>query len=216
MPYRVVQAMTQPSGPERLLPPPAGPGPAQEASAPAVLTLREFHPSEASSALRPAAASPQMRGQKLTAPRLALAPPTATPHAPIGTSWLPITFGTRLPTGITRFEVLLDARPVPFDVEPRVQHGIPLVAIRQVFEQAGGKVRWDNQRKVATVELNGRTLILDVRANRAVLDGERLATETPLRIVNGRVMVPASLLGKALNAELGFEPGAQQLHINTR
>jgi hypothetical protein len=159
-----------------------------------------------------------MRGQKLAAPQIALAPTrsAAAARPAARSAWLPITFGTRLPSGITSFEVLVDARPVSFDVAPRVQQGVPVVAIRHIIEEVGGKVRWDNQQKVATVELNGRTLTLDLRANRVQLDGVVVSTETALQIVNGRVMAPVSLLGKVLNAQLAFETDTHQLHINTQ
>lgn len=216
--YRIAQAEAQPSRTHRLSPPPVEPAPPTETNILATLALGGSRSGEGAASLRSSDAPPHMRGQKLAAPQIALAPASPAPaaHPTPKATLLPITFGTRLPAGVTRYEVLFDARPVSFDVAPRVQNGIPLVAIRQIAEQAGGKVRWDNHQKVATVELAGRTLTLDVRANRVLLNGETLPTETPLQIVDGRVMAPASLLGKALNAELAFDPSARQLHINTR
>ena len=210
-PYRVAQVDAQPSHAERLSPPPAESVPPAETVLSTVPTLGAKH-------LRVSGTATQMRGQKLSTPQIALAPATSTPasRATTRASWLPISFGTRLPDHIARYEVLLDARPIAFDVAPRVQDGIPMVAIRHVVEQVGGRLRWDNQRKVATIELDGRTLTLDVRANRAMLEGKPVPTETPLRIANGRVMVPASLLGAFLNAELAFDTATCQLHINTR
>jgi hypothetical protein len=209
--YRVARAETQPSRADRLTPPSAESVPPAETVLSTVPTLGAKH-------LRVSGTAPQMRGQKLSAPQIALASATAAPatRATSRANWLPITFGTRLPTHIARYEVFLDARLVSFDVAPRVQEGVPIVAIRHIVEQAGGTLRWDNLRKVATIELMGRTLTLDVRANRALLEGEPLQTDIPLQIVNGRVMVPASLLGTLLNAELAFEVATHRLHINTR
>ncbi len=209
--YRIAQAEARSSRANRLSPPPIEPAPPVETQMASMPTLGESH-------LRPTDVAPRMRGQRLATPQIALVPsaPAHAPRPPAKATWLPLTFGTRLPANITRYEVLLDARPVRFDVAPRVQDGIPLVTIRQVFEQAGGRLSWDNQRKVATVELAGRTLTLDVRANRALLDGEALPVEVPLQVVNGRVMAPASLLGKALNAQLAFDLDTHQLHINTQ
>jgi hypothetical protein len=215
--YRTAQAPTQPSDAHRLSVPEseATPTPTEP---PATTLLPTSELPESRHALRGGNASPAMRGQKLTAPQIALAPTRSAPAArPAARSaWLPITFGTRLPNGITSFEVLVDARPVSFDVAPRVQQGVPVVAIRHIIEEVGGKVRWDNQQKVATVELNGHTLTLDLRANRVQLDGVVVSTETALQIVNGRVMAPVSLLGKVLNAQLAFETDTHQLHINTQ
>jgi hypothetical protein len=209
--YRVAQVQAQLSRADRLSPLPAAPTPPTEIVLPTAPTL-------GANRLRMSGLAPQMRGQKLSIPRIALAPATAASatRAPARVNWLPITFGTRLPAHIAHYEVRLDARPVSFDVAPRVQEGVPVVAIRHIVEQAGGTLRWDHLRKVATIELMGRTLTLDVRANRAMLEGEPVQTEIPLQIVNGRVMVPASLLGTLLNAELAFEVATHRLHINTR
>ncbi len=209
--YRVAQVEAQPSRAERLTPPPTESAPPAETVLSTVPTLGAKH-------LRVSGTAPQMRGQKLSVPQIALAPATPAPatRATARVNWLPITFGTRLPAHIARYEVLLDARPISFDVAPRVQEGVPVVAIRHIVEQAGGTLRWNNQRKVAAIELTGRTLTLDVRANRTLLEGEPLQTDIPLQIVDGRVMVPASLLGTLLNAELAFDATTHQLHINTR
>ncbi|MEN3002664.1 MAG: stalk domain-containing protein [Armatimonadota bacterium] len=165
--------------------------------------------------LRSSEVLPRMRGQKLDTPQVQLAvAPAASPARPtVKATWHPITFGTRLPAGITHFEVLLDTRRVSFDVAPRVQNGIPLVAIRHVFEQAGGELRWDNQRKVATVVLDEQVITFDVRGNRVQLNGRVIPTDAPLQIVNGRVMVSAVLFAKALNAHVAFDPVNRHLHI---
>ncbi len=206
--YRAARTEAQPGDASRLSVPPVE-------SAPPVATGVPTEPMAAQSQLRSVQGTPRMRGQKLATPSIALAPAPAV-RAPARTSWLTLTPGTRLPATITHCEVLLDARPVVFDVAPRVQNGIPLIAVRQVFEQAGGKLSWDNQRKVATIELAGKQLVLDVRANRAVLNGEAVPLDASLQIVNGRILVPASLLGKALNADLAFDMEQLLLHINTR
>ncbi len=205
--YRVARAEAQPGDASRLSVPPV------ESAPPAAFVPTE--PMATRSQLRSVQETPRMRGQKLATPPIALAPAPAV-RTPARTGWLTLTPSTRLPATVAHCEVLLDARPVVFDCLPRVQNGIPLIAVRQVFEQAGGTLSWDNQRKVATIELAGRQLVLDVRANRAVLNGETVPLDASLQIVNGRVLAPASLLGKALNADLAFDMERQQLHINTR
>jgi len=164
---------------------------------------------------RAAEAEPQMRGQKLRAPQLASAPAKTAPSTPTESLWLTIEFGTRLPATITRFEVALDGKLLQFDVTPQVEKGVALVPMRSVFEQLGARLRWDNQTKTAYAELNGRTLALRVRENQILVDGTPVATDAPLRLLRGRVMVPASALGAMLNAEVAYDGATEQLVINT-
>ncbi|MCS7300126.1 MAG: stalk domain-containing protein [Fimbriimonadales bacterium] len=159
---------------------------------------------------------PQMRGQKLRAPQVVSTPPAAPAKAPAHNSaWLSLEPGVRLPASITQFEVMLDAALLSFDVPPQVEEGVALVPIRAVLEHLGASLRWDHQRKVVYAELNGRQITLRVRENAIQVDGAPVPAEASLRIVRGRVLVPATALRELLGAEVAFDLAAQQLVINT-
>ncbi len=165
---------------------------------------------------RMAKAEPQMRGQKLTVPPvLARAPESAAPNA-YESAVLLFRHGTRLPRTIRTFELVWNGRVIVPDVAPRVESGIPLVTVRHALESAGAVIRWDNQHKQATILLGEKTLVLDVRANRATLNETPLALDAPLQIVNGRVIVPVSLLGEVLNADIMFDLTTHQLILTPR
>lgn len=164
---------------------------------------------------RAAEAEPQMRGQKLRIPQLASAPAKTAPSAHTKSLWLNIEVGTRLPATITRYEVALDGKLLRFDVTPQVEEGVALVPIRVVLEQLGAQLRWDNSSKTAYAQLNGRILTLRVCENQILVDGEAVATDAPLRILRGRVLVPASALRPMLNAEVAYDGATGQLVINT-
>ncbi len=167
--------------------------------------------------LRASEAEPMMRGQKLQKPQIASAPaPTPTAKsAPTEKSWIPLELGARLPAGVETFEVALDASLITFDVAPQVEDGIPLVALRHVLEQAGGTLRWDNLAKLATAELSERIVQVDVRNNRILLNGELVEAEGTVRIVRGRVLVPASVFSALLNAEVAYDMQEGQVVIST-
>ncbi|CUU35161.1 MAG: hypothetical protein K6U12_07240 [Armatimonadetes bacterium] len=165
---------------------------------------------------RVAKAEPQMRGQKLTVPPvLASAPKSAAPTA-YESAVLLFRHGTRLPSTIRTFELVWNGRVIVPDVAPRVEEGIPLVTVRHALESAGATIRWDNQHKQATILLGEKTLVLDVRANRATLNEIPLTLDAPLQIVNGRVIVPAALLGEVLNADILFDLTTHQLILTPR
>ena len=159
-------------------------------------------------------AEPQMRGQKLSAPQVAHAPAKSPVPTPAANTWLVIETGTRLPATVKRFEVALDGALLSFDVEPQVEDGIALVPIRSVLERLGADLRWDNQSKTAYATLNGRTIALSVRRNQILVDGAAVPADAPLRIVRGRVLVPASALRAMVGAETAFDTVKGQLAIN--
>jgi len=200
-------APAQPS-PSRLV------APQQEPSLIATTTT----PTQTARELRSAQAEPQMRGQKLRAPQLALAlnAPAPSRTAPRKENTLVrLEYGVRLPAGVSRFDVVVDAAPIAFDVAPVVEDGVALIPVRHVLEQLGGRLRWDNQTKTATLQVGGRTAVLRIRENEAQLDGAPLPLDARLRIVRGRVLLPASALRAILDAEMLYDGATGQVVINT-
>jgi hypothetical protein len=116
---------------------------------------------------------------------------------------------------VSRFDVVVDAAPIAFDVAPTVEDGVALIPVRHVLEHLGAQLRWDNQTKTATLQVGGRTAVLRIRENEAQVDGETLPLEARLRIVRGRVLIPASALREILDAELLYDGAAGQVVINT-
>ncbi|MCX7925561.1 MAG: stalk domain-containing protein [Fimbriimonadales bacterium] len=175
----------------------------------------ETAPMQAVHLARAAETEPQMRGQKLRAPLVASTPAKASPGTSATSRWMTIELGTRLPAAITRFEVALDGALLSCDVAPLVENGIALVPLRPVLEQLGARLRWDNQSKTAYAELNGQTIALHVRQNEIVVNGTSVPADAPLRILRGRVLVPASALREMLDVETAFDGANGQLVINT-
>jgi hypothetical protein len=175
-------------------------------------------PTQTARELRGVQAEPQMRGQKLRAPRIALAPsaPAPTNAAPSAENVLVrLEYGVRLPAGVLQFDVVVDAAPIALDVAPVVDDGVALIPVRHVLEQLGARLRWDNQTKTATLQVGGRTAVLRIRENEAQLDGAPLPLDARLRIVRGRVLIPATALRAILDAEMLYDGATGQVVINT-
>jgi hypothetical protein len=188
--------------------------PQQEPSVLATATT----PTQMARELRGVQAEPQMRGQKLRAPQVAHAPtaPATANAAPSTASVLVrLEYGVRLPTGVSQFGVVVDAAPIAFDVAPMVENGVALIPVRQVLEQLGAQVRWDHQRKIATLQLGARTAVLRVRENEVRVDGKPIPLEARLRIVRGRILVPPAVLREILGAELLYDGATGQVAIDT-
>jgi hypothetical protein len=175
-------------------------------------------PTQTARELRGVQAEPQMRGQKLRAPQIALAPSASAPTnaAPSAENVLVrLEYGVRLPAGVLQFDVVVDAAPIAFDVAPVVDDGVALIPVRHVLEQLGARLRWDNQTKTAMLQVGARTAVLRIRENEAQLDGASLPLEARLRIVRGRVLIPATALRAILDAEMLYDGTTGQVVINT-
>lgn len=160
-------------------------------------------------------AEPHMRGQKLQTPRFIASAPPANSPTPYENAVMLFHRGMRLPDTVRSFELVLNHKVVASEVVGRVESGIPLVTVRHIMEMIGAEIRWDNARKQATITLGEKRLVLDVRANQALLNDTSLPLDAPLRIIKGRVVIPASLLGDVLNAEMLFDLESQRLIITS-
>jgi len=184
---------------------------------PSVLTTATT-PTQMARELRRVQTEPQMRGQKLRAPQLALAPNAPAPSSAAprkANALVRLEYGARLPAGVSQFEVVVDATRIAFDVAPIVEDGVALIPVRHVLEQLGAQVQWDNQRKTATLQLGARKAVLRVRENEVRVDGKPIPLEARLRIVRGRILVPPTVLRELLDAELLYDGATGQVTVNT-
>lgn len=166
-------------------------------------------------AWRMAQAEPHMRGQKLQPPRFIASASPANSLTPYENAVMLFHRGVRLPDTVRSFELVLNHKVVVSDVPGQVEAGIPLITIRHIMEMMGDEIRWDNARKQAIITLNDKRLVLDVRANQALLNDTSIPLDAPLRIVKGRVVIPASLLGDVLNAEMFYDTATSQIIVTS-
>lgn len=155
-----------------------------------------------------AKASPST-GIELTVRNTAVAPTrTATPPIVIGR-------GTRLPiTG--NFGISLNSAPVIFDVQPRVQDGIPLTPFRALFEQAGGKVDWENLSKALTATGMGKEVYVKIGDKMARINKIDVSLEIAPFIERGRTIVPLSFIREGLDVDVQYDPATGHVLITSK
>lgn len=180
----------------------AGTKPVGAPSAAAAGTQDLLPTAPSSAALQFSRASEELMAARIEAPSIPInvGPTTAPPMALIV-----ISAGKRLP-GVGAFNVMMDGSPVKFDVQPRVEQGVPVTPFRHLFEHGGGKVRWGHQTKEIAAEGMGRSVWMQVGNIGARVDGQEVELEMAPFIESSRVMVPMSFLSDALNLSVRFDP----------
>lgn len=138
----------------------------------------------------------------------------ATPRAhsaakPVLSSALPNEFGKKL-------QVAFDGSMIHFDVEPRVEAGVPLAPFRQIFEHTGGQVMWAPDAKTVRALNADREVVIKVGAPTATVNGQNVDMERSSFIDRGRTIVPLSFVGKALDVDVDFDPATGKLTITSK
>lgn len=172
---------------------------------PALATMAEPNlPGLAKSPVRSSEAAVRQAGQRLEPPKIASVLPakrTVVAEAPI-----PVRKGVKIEGLSGPFAVIMDANPVSFDVSPRVHFGVPIAPVRQIFENAGGRLFWNQADRTVTIIGAPKEVWMKVGLNAARLDGDSITLELPPMIINGRTLAPISFIQEALGIDCVYDP----------
>jgi Copper amine oxidase N-terminal domain len=146
-----------------------------------------------------------------------LVTPRSTPSAPRTSSALKPVFSSNLGAELTKkLMVAFDGSAISFDVEPRIEAGIPLAPFRQIFEHTGGQVMWAPDAKTVRALNADREVVIKVGAPGATVNGQSVTMERSSFIDRGRTIVPLSFVGKALDVNVDFDPATGKLLITSK
>ena len=123
--------------------------------------------------------------------------------------------GVRL-KGVTSFNVLYNGQYVEFDVQPRVDEGIPMTPFRHLLEKAGGKVTWLNSEKSVNASGDGKKIWFKVGDSTAKINDLPFALELAPYIDRGRTIVPLSFMKDALDVNIQFDPATGHVLITKK
>ncbi len=210
-----VQA-SKPSLPRVASKPPAQ-APARMSAAPApgarAKTVSSLAPVEATSSVGPSAA---VRGPRPEPVRLAAEPALAAarPSAPVTRESGRLTAGAlsqtppvpaqraATPRGHT---VVLNGRPVSFDVAPQIVDGRMRAGFRAVFEAVGAAVSWSPQGRTARGVREGLEVEVCVGRRLAKVNGEQVEMALPAVIQQGRTIIPLRFFADATGSALYWD-----------
>jgi Copper amine oxidase N-terminal domain len=125
---------------------------------------------------------------------------------------LTVEHGTRF-EGVTSFAVLFNNSFVEFDVQPRVDEGIPMTPFRHLLEKAGGDVEWLKDAKVVNASADGKKIWLKIGDKNAKINDRSFSLELAPYLDRGRTIVPLSFMKDALGVNIEFDPATGHVLI---
>lgn len=123
--------------------------------------------------------------------------------------------GVRL-NGVTSFNVLLNGSYVEFDVQPRVDDGIPMTPFRHLLEKSGGKVEWLSSDKAVNAFTDGKKIWFKVGDSTAKINDMSFSLELAPYIDRGRTIVPLSFMKDALDVNIQYDPSTGHVLITKK
>lgn len=88
-----------------------------------------------------------------------------------------------------------------------VRNGVEYLVLRDIVEPLGGRVSWNAQTRTITAMLGGRTIDVTDGQSMAVLDGAPLPLTAPPVTVDGKLLVPASMVSRAFKLWMRWSDG---------
>ena len=135
--------------------------------------------------------------------------------AEAATKVLSINKGFRM-EGVNTFSVLYNGRFVEFDVQPRVDEGIPMTPFRHLIEKAGGMVEWLKSAKEVNASADGTKIWFKVGDANAKVNDQSFKLEMAPYIDRGRTIVPLTFMRDALKVNIDFDPSTGHVLITKK
>jgi hypothetical protein len=156
-------------------------------------------------AAEPAPSTAAVPGLTFRTPRSTAAGPLAdTPRAPVR------------PVNLVRgHTVVLDGRPVSFDVAPRIVNDRLQVGFRAMFESTGAVVSWDPANRTAHSVRDGLKVEVCIGERRARVNDREIQMALPAVIEQGRTMVPVRFVAAAAGAMVNWDSDTRIATLNT-
>jgi hypothetical protein len=113
-------------------------------------------------------------------------------------------------------QVAFNGSQIAFDVQPRVEAGLPMAPFRQIFEHTGGLVQWVSASKVLRAVNSDREVVIKVGQSKATVNGETFKLDRAAFLEQGRTIVPLSFVGQALDVNVDYDPATGRLQITSK
>jgi len=110
-------------------------------------------------------------------------------------------------------EVPTDQPPIFYRSRITVSNVQIMVPIRFVAEAMGAQVEWNSQKRTAHIQRGTYGLLLRARSVRHRVNGREVFSHTPLRIVNGRTMVPIRFVTEHMGGTVNWDNRTRTVEI---
>ncbi|MBC8138890.1 MAG: copper amine oxidase N-terminal domain-containing protein [Fibrella sp.] len=101
-------------------------------------------------------------------------------------------------------QLYVNGQPTGGEFAPRMLGNTLYVPLRFVTDHLGGGATWDNAKQTANLKQGTRNMVLVVGSTRAIVNGEGRALTAPLRLQQGRVLLPLRDVGNLMGAQVAY------------
>ena len=111
---------------------------------------------------------------------------------------------TPVKISLIEISVILDGRPLTFDVPPMIVNGRTMAPLRAIFEALGATIDWNQKTQAVTAKKGDTVIELRVGDASPIVNGKVVPIDQPSIVVNGRVLVPLRFVAEAFGVKVDW------------
>jgi hypothetical protein len=117
---------------------------------------------------------------------------------------------------IKTFDIAFNNARIAFDVQPRVEKGMPLAPFRAIFEHTGGSVQWFGKSQTVRAISANRQIEFKIGQDTATVNNHVIKLAYRPYVEHGRTIVPISFVRDAMNVKVTYDARLGHLNINDK
>ncbi len=115
----------------------------------------------------------------------------------------------------SKITINLDGQEVTYSEQPTITNGRTMVPMRELFEQLGATVNYNDETRLITASRNGIYVSLTPGSDKATINGKEITLDaSPYITAKGRTMVPIRFVSEALGVGVGWNQQTRMVYIN--
>ena len=102
-------------------------------------------------------------------------------------------------------KVIVNDKPVAFDVAPTIINDRTMVPLRAIFEALGADVDWDDATKTITAVKDDTTIKMQIGNDKMTKNGAESALDSAPVIIDSRTLVPVRAIAESFGSDVSWE-----------
>ena len=114
-----------------------------------------------------------------------------------------------------KISVLLNGKPLEFEVDPKIIIGTTMISVRSIFEAMGFQLFWDQNQETVTGILGKNVINLKIGDNTAYKNNSPHELKTPPVIQDGYTLAPLRFIAESADAVVNWNDTNKTVEIFT-
>ncbi len=112
--------------------------------------------------------------------------------------------------------IVLDGKELETDTAPYIKNDRTYVPVRTIFEALGAQIDWNDQSRGVSAFYNNNRMYIGINDTYAVLNGEKIETDSPAEIVNDRTMAGVRFVSEMFGCQVDWIGESRIVQIKTQ